>query len=467
MISGLNIKLKKSEITFGASLLFFLFFTFFSFEQNQIDLLLPLVAIISIGFLVLFNLIRREGAIEIYDAGALLIAITILYSFYPLFSFAMNNFETTIMSDNRLKVHGVTSSDMGYFAWNHVVYLISLSVSYLYFRPRKTVLFTNQNLKPVSSAEVAIGFLLMLFLSLYQVVIPALFGDTPPYIIKQLNNNFSALFFVMSIWFFAITLTRIDNNFFKIFLILYITFELIKVITGLSGRSWFVIHIIALALIYHRLIKPFSTKQLVVYIFLFLVVFLLAGFVKTSQASSISGVLGFFTGNEEFTAVFTTAYDLHIQKNVLQTVGEIPFAVSTFDFNNIIPSQFLPFEKMSQAQWYLYINGWENDGVGFAFGAISQGILGWGKLDLLIRGLVTGTFFGFLHRTVNNKNVSIWSLVFYVFIAIKGYQTFRAGTGYILYFVVYQFLPCYLLIKFLLISSSKRAVNLSKYKYLD
>jgi len=248
---------------------------------------------------------------------------------------------------------------------------------------------------------------------------------------------------------------------------LYLFFELIKVVTGISGRSWFVIHIIALALMYHRLIKPFSTKQLVVYILLFLFLFLLVGFVRTGQSSSIVGVLGFFTGNEEFTALFATAYDLHMQKNILQTVGEIPFAVSTFDFNSIIPSQFLPFEKMSQAQWYLHLNGWEDDGVGFGFGAISQGILGWGKLDLLIRGLVTGALFGLLHKTVSNKNVSIWSLVFYVFIAIKGYQTFRAGTGYMLYFVVYQFLPCYLIIKFLLISSSKRAVNLNKYKYLD
>ena len=97
---------------------------------------------------------------------------------------------------------------------------------------------------------------------------------------------------------------------------------------------------------------------------------------------------------------------------------------------------------MSQAQWYLYLNGWEDDGVGFGFGAISQGVLGWGKLDLLIRGLVTGAFFGLLHRTVNNKEVSIWSIVFYVFVAIKGYQTFRAGTGYILYFILYQTLYC-------------------------
>ena len=100
---------------------------------------------------------------------------------------SFNSINKKFLNNDVCLLHGVTSSDMGYFAWNHVVYLISLSVSYLYFRPRKTVLFTNQNLKPVSSAEVAIGFLLMLFISLYQVVIPALFGDTPPYIIKQLN----------------------------------------------------------------------------------------------------------------------------------------------------------------------------------------------------------------------------------------------------------------------------------------
>ena len=66
---------------------------------------------------------RVEGKIELFDAGALLIAITSLYSIFPLMSFAFNGFETTVLVDNRFKENQMTASKMGLFAWNHVIYL--------------------------------------------------------------------------------------------------------------------------------------------------------------------------------------------------------------------------------------------------------------------------------------------------------------------------------------------------------
>ena len=446
--------MKLSELSYLSLLFISTAYVFTFLEQRQIDLLLPLFTILSIGFFTLFTLIRREGKLEVFDGGAILIAITGIYCIYPLISLAMNGYEITALVDNRLKENQITSSEMGLFAWNHVVYFFALSTSYLYFRPKeKSLSFEYQNIRSVSQAELIIGFLLMIFLTSYSIVIPILFGDSPPYIIKQLNNNFSALFFVMSVWFFAITLTKWNNNFFKIFLFIYLLFELLKLALGMSGRTWFALHVLAFAMLYHKIVKPFSASQVFLYGFSFIIFFLLFGFIRTGQAGLLSVGVGFFTGNEEFTALFATAYDL----DILIKSGEvthIPFSVLSFDINNLIPSQFLPFTKIAQTDWYLVLKGLQDEGIGLGFGVIAQGVIGLGKFDLFLRGILVGAFFGFLHRQINKSELSIWMLVLYVFFAIKGYHTYRSGTGYLIYFFVYQYLPCYFLIKFFLISSN-------------
>jgi len=457
-----RVAMKNSELFFSTLIVLLLTFTLLFFSNEQITLLLPLITIISISFFTLFMLIRREGKIEIFDAGALLIAITALYCSFPLISFAINGFELTPFVDNRLKQQAMTATKMGLFAWNHVTYFAALSFSYLYFRPRQTIHFGVNNLRPINEAEIFIGLVFMAALTAWSIIIPILFGDTFPYFITQLNNNFAALFFVMSIWFFVIAATKWNNNFIKILLFIYILFEFIKLVLGMSGRTWFALHMLAFAMVYHKLINPFSTRQVIVYGSLFLTLFLLFGFIRTGQASLLTIGVGFFTGNEEFTSLFATAYDVNslIESGEVQ---EVPLAVWSFDFNQLIPSQFLPFEKIAQTDWYLVLRGWQDDGIGLGFGAIAQGMIGWGKLDLLLRGIVTGAFFGYLHRLINRANISIWTIILYVFLAIKGYNTYRNGTGYILYFIVYQYLPCFLLVKFFLISSNPHSKKLTAY----
>ncbi len=455
--------MKKSELIYVFVAVFSLTYMLLFLDLNQINLLLPLLAIVSIGFYVLFSLIRREGKLELFDGGAILIAITALYSTYPLLSLAMNGFEITPFADNRFKENQITASQVGLFAWNHVIYIAALSYSYLYFRPNKVSLnIQDQSIKTVSKGEILIGLLFMIFLTLYSVIIPILFGDSPPYFIKQLNNNFASLFFIMSIWFFVIALTNWNNNFFKILLFIYLLFELFKVVTGISGRSWFALHLIAFGILYHKLISPFSTRQVFVYGFLFIVFFLIFGFMATGQTGLISLGVGFFTGNEEFTAVFATAYDIQMLINSGK-VQEIPPQVIYFDLLNLIPSQLLPFEKIAQTDWYLILKGLQDDGIGLAFGVMAQGVIGFGKFELILRGILTGAFYGYLHKLINKRNLTVWMLVLYVFLLISGYQTYRAGTGYLLYFIVYQYLPCYLLIKFFLISAKPNASKLKTY----
>ena len=123
--------MKFSEFFYCCVIFLFLSYVFVFLNQEQTALLIPLISLVSIGFFALFYLMRVEGKIELFDAGALLIAITSLYSIFPLMSFAFNGFETTVLVDNRFKENQMTASKMGLFAWNHVIYLASLTFSYL------------------------------------------------------------------------------------------------------------------------------------------------------------------------------------------------------------------------------------------------------------------------------------------------------------------------------------------------
>ena len=182
--------------------------------------------------------------------------------------------------------------------------------------------------------------------------------------------------------------------------------------------------------------------------------FLLFGYIRTGQTSVLS-LAGFFTGNEEFTSLFATSYDLKTRLQELPITGKVPFSVTNFDYIALIPSQFLPFEKIDGASWYIRFIGLEGTGYGAGFGVISQAIVGFGKSELILRGILIGYIFSRLHKLVTQDQISIWQLVIYTYFAIQSYHIMRNGTGYLLYFFVYFILPCLFVLKFFSFSSRR------------
>ena len=144
-----------------------------------------------------------------------------------------------------------------------------------------------------------------------------------------------------------------------------------------------------------------------------------------------------------------TAQDIYMRKEVLGTLYDIPWQVYFDDIIHSIPSQLLPFEKIDLSTWYLQVLDIYGQGVGLMFGVIAQGIVGGGIIELIIRGILTGAFFGWLHNHYLKHTDSYWVLVLYIFLGIKSYYIIRASTGYLLYFIIYIYLPALLAVKFL------------------
>ena len=129
-------KLFRYEIVCISLLIFGFLYPFFAYSEH-LFLLISMFLIISVGLLFLLYLVRIEGKLEVFDAGAILIAITILYSLFPLFSFAVNGFEVNIFTEGRLRGYRISSQEMAEHSLNHLFFILALTFSYMFFRPKK------------------------------------------------------------------------------------------------------------------------------------------------------------------------------------------------------------------------------------------------------------------------------------------------------------------------------------------
>ena len=106
----------------------------------------------------------------------------------------------------------------------------------------------------------------------------------------------------------------------------------------------------------------------------------------------------------------------------------------------------LPFEKMDPAQWYLELIGYKGSGVGFSFGLISEGEMGFGWPDIMIRGVALGALLGWIHNAVIKHSHHFGWIIFYLWLCTRVYLSFRNSTLYWLALVILQLLPAVIFI---------------------
>jgi hypothetical protein len=148
----------------------------------------------------------------------------------------------------------------------------------------------------------------------------------------------------------------------------------------------------------------------------------------------------------EFQVLFGTPYDLYMRK-AAGTLPPTPWQVSVSDLLLPIPSQVLPFPKIDPSEWYLGAAGLLGTGFGAMFGVISQAIVGFDWIELVVRGCVLGFVLAKLHRWYVRRQRHYWPTLLYLFVCVWSYYTFRASTFYFATFIVYQFVPVLLAVR--------------------
>jgi hypothetical protein len=146
-----------------------------------------------------------------------------------------------------------------------------------------------------------------------------------------------------------------------------------------------------------------------------------------------------FVAGNEFQSLLGTTF------HVYRLVNEGIYLPTYLYLNDIIsifpPQQLLPFEKISGSEWYLRVLGISGTGQGYMWGVMSQAIVGFGWIELLIRGVLLGYICALFHNWYAKQPFGFIETLIYVYICLKIYNTYRDSTLAILSTVVWELLP--------------------------
>lgn len=425
---------------------------------------LPALALVIIALSFVATLWKRDGSLPVFELGTICVVTTAFYSLVPLLNFMAGGMSWTILSDSRLQVYNPTPEEVGAFAWRHVIYLLSLVVAYLFVRANASV--RRANLEMVDRTTITMMVFLFLasvvyfqFLeSWFNVSLSATYKEflvgvqtstELPYFLQQIYHNVWGIKFILKLSFLVFLLQRWQSKKWRYVLVAWLLGEVLFSVLRLGSRTEVVLLLLGTALLYHRLVKPLKLWVVVLAGFVLLNGVLLWGIVR-----DVSGGLGkvsemgvsLWSVTNEFQALFGTAYDLYERKN-MGALDNIPWQVYAGDLLMLVPSQLLPFDKWNPSEWYLWLIGARGTGVGFMFGAISQAIIGLDWAELIIRGTLLGCIFALVHRWYVRRSSEFWATLLYLFLCLFSYYTFRGSTFYIVYFVLYQFVPTMMLVR--------------------
>jgi hypothetical protein len=134
-----------------------------------------------------------------------------------------------------------------------------------------------------------------------------------------------------------------------------------------------------------------------------------------------------FSAATEFQSLMATA--LHIKH--MTATGELPpfpWQARWSEFVNFIPQQLAPFHKIDPSDWYLTVIG--NDSSGLMFSVLSQAAIGFGRPELVARGLLLGIILAVLHNALARPG-TLLAATFYIWLTCMSYYTYRATTLYL------------------------------------
>ena len=424
-------------------------------EARMLTAAVLAIANIAVWFLVI--LWNRDTAPPIFEVGTICVGFTALYSIYPLFAFLMAGGIWTPLSDSRLQQWTPDMHALGRFAWRYVAYLGAFAGMYLALRGRASA--TAISMRPLSRSGALVVVWLFLALTTYFAALLIVYGvsydpsyqdvqlglvgvsQDLPYLLQQISHNLRGVLVILKICGVALLMHSWRSPLSRTLLAIFLVAEVVATGFRMGARSDTVILLIAVALLYHRIVCPLSTRIIAAAGVGLLCLALLYGFARDfARAGTAARSASYWSAANEFQILMGTGYDLHM-RNVTGALPPVPWQVHASDLLRLIPSQALPVAKVEPADWYLEQLKLQGKDVGLMFGVTAQSVIGYDWIDLVARGALLGALFAVLHRLYVANATSFWASVLYLYVCLWSYYTFRASTFYFLYVILYRFLP--------------------------
>jgi oligosaccharide repeat unit polymerase len=171
-----------------------------------------------------------------------------------------------------------------------------------------------------------------------------------------------------------------------------------------------------------------------------LLLFIFAGILRTDDGSDALMLAPFQGG--EFFSVFTNSVDLS-RRIAEGGSSEVPWQIYWADLLRFVPQQFIGFEKLDPAVWYVktYYPEFYDAGGGLAFGAIAESVTGFGFVEAFVRGGLLGVAYAFVANRCTSRQMTPMRVFVYVWFVVMSYQAIRDTTFTVFPRFVFQVLP--------------------------
>lgn len=439
-----------------------------------------IICILFITYLIHYFIILKSKSV--LNFGFWVILTTFIYTTYPIVNYYFGGYEFGLLSDNRLVNSSISENEVSAFYSYYLVYFSTLTVSIIIFKYKEfntdtKVVAPQGQLKYLIITYVLLQLFLFLIFKLYNIDFGrsqhnedsiganlAAFSNAP-YFIVQIASKINGILSISKIA--IIIFLTLNFKKYKKYIFIFLLTEVAFLFINLGSRTGLLNLLLVFFLIYQQFVNRIRVKSALIYFALAFIFFNFLGYFRSTSSDSLSQIdidsvitVG-LTINNEFQALFATGFEVF----GLAKSG-IHFPVILY-FNDIVtifpPSQILPFQKFEASDWYLVYQGYKDSGTGFMWGVISQSLIGFGYFELILRAFCLAFFGKFLHNKIRVDTINFYQILFYVFLCLKAYYTFRNTTLGIIPFVVYEFIPL-LLIIFLIELMIKGKVSLKNFK---
>jgi hypothetical protein len=390
-------------------------------------------------WLIVFVSIRRAthltGSIPLEDPGIILLLVMLIYLTLPPFIWLLQGGEYISILSGRLYAWQPSYDEQFYLTLLGVTFMFSFVVAQrLYQRARPSLIFTTA--QPISLsilhtclALIGLQFIIFTLLQLSGVIRASNdYGDSYlriqelPLGLGQFLKILGGLVFfaktVALVWLFQRWSTH------KRLIYAFIAFT-VATVDPEGGRSSTFLTFITCLILFNQFVRKLSTREFLLIGFVGILVFSILGEYRGAVESGAgsASLLSFETGLGEFDNLWANAIELRRAK---LNGYEIPFRLYLSEIYAPIPSNILPFQKLSYSVWYLdeFYPAYKSAGGGNMFGLLAQLSVGFGLIEAVIRGLLFGWFLSWITRYLRDGR-KWWSYPALLYITIWIFYTIR------------------------------------------
>jgi hypothetical protein len=460
---------KSYYILFGCILIAGLFF--WVIDENARYVAAPIIVASGGSILFFLRMTEFRKAFPLGDVGAISVLALLCYTIIPPIQYLLSDMTYAESNARQLFFLAPSAHEIGAFTWWYVLYLLSFLISYLLFLPNHEKLIKIPCL-PENRFVLALLILFCVFSSFLMIVSSSLGLETAPtygsesmYIAYEALSSLplilrqayglivsNGMILIVQISLLLVLFLRWKNKVYRYILFLWLFLLLITNILFMGNRTTFILIFMASILMYNQFVKPLNLiKALALALFLLCIFFMigimrggidLAENLQNLKTNSVSANLSFNQANE-FQVLFGGNYDLLWMKEAGR-LQDAPTQLICYDLVMLVPQQFLPFEKINVQTWYLNQSTCPSY---FMFNPISQAIIGFGWVELVLRGCLLGFMLAKLRGWYVKHSASFWVTLFYFYITIISYYAIRGTAIYVLLAsTLYRFIPLYVLV---------------------